>query len=277
MCKYFKFFSILVFAMLTIFSMPCQAEKKTIAVIPFEDASGYSSKYVNVNAAEIMTEELTSALHQSGRYTVIERSQLDVVLKEMGFQMTGAVDPAKAVKAGKLLGAQYVVIGKVTLAKTTSSTDLLSLTSIIGSFRAKIVFNYRFVDVQTGEIKYVGNIKGSGSNKESRDMALYAACQKVSQNVLKDLIIDIKAKVVQVTDDLIYIDVGSNGGFIKGERLTIVRETEPIEINGEIVGMREINIGAAKVTEINDKYSVCKITKGNGAIQKGDIVKKMKK
>ena len=276
MNKYFKFFSLIFFVILTMSSTPCQAEKKIIAVIPFEDASGYNSKYVNVNPAEIMTEELTSALYQSGRYTVIERNKLDVVLREIGFQMTGAVDQNKAIQVGKLLGAQYVVIGKVTLAKTSSGGNLLSLKSIYESFQAKIVFNYRFVDVQSGEIKYIGNVKSSGSNKESRDMALYDACQNGSQNVLKDMVIDLKAKIIQVSDDTIYIDVGANSGFRKGEKLTIVREMEPITINDEVVGMRELKVGAAKIIEINDKYSICKITKGNGAIQKGDIVKKVK-
>ena len=272
-----KLFLILTAMIVTFSSISCEAAKKTVAVMPLENVSGYTEARV----AEIMTEELTSALYQSGRYTVIERNQMATVLKETGFQMTGAVDPNKAVEAGKLLGAQYVVIGKVTMAgvDTNSSGNLANSVlgiKAVGTLKGKIGLNYRFIDVQTGEIKSMGEAEGSEPGN-TRENAIYKACKEAAQNVLKDMVVNVKARVADMSGDDIYIDAGKEGGFKVGENLEIVRETAPIEINGKIVGMKEVNVGTAKVTEVNDEYSVCKVTSHSDTVKKGDVVKRAQK
>ena len=89
----------------------CEAAKKTIAVMPLENVSGYSDQRV----AEIMTEQLLVAIHSSGGYTVVERAQMNQVIKEQGFQNI-MTDPNKATELGKLSGADYSLVGKVTMA-----------------------------------------------------------------------------------------------------------------------------------------------------------------
>ena len=49
----------------------------------------------------------------SKNYPVVDRTQLKKVLGEQALSLTGLVDPAQAVKAGKLVGAKLVVAGKV--------------------------------------------------------------------------------------------------------------------------------------------------------------------
>lgn len=275
-----KFLGLIVILAITIMSLgsiSCEAAKKSIAVMPLENVSGYTEARV----AEIMTEELTNSLYQSGKYTVIERNQLATVLREIGFQMTGAVDQNKAVQAGKMLGAQLVVIGKVTNVSVDVNTSGNLINKVIGlqaagTIKGKVDVQYRFIDVETGEIKYMGDAEGSepGNTKEN---AIYKACKEAAQNVLKDIVINVKARVAGISGDDIYIDSGREGGFRVGETLTIVRETSPIQINGKIVGMKEITVGAAKVIEVNDEYSVCKITAHTDVVKEGDVVKRTQK
>jgi len=274
---FLKIFSVLAVVIMTLGTMSAEAAKKTVAVMPLENVSGYTEQRV----AEIMTEELTAALYQSGRCTVIERNQLSSVLKEIGFQMTGAVDPSKAVQAGKMLGAQYVVLGKITMAglEVNSSGNLANKIigiKVAGNYKGKIGLNYRIIDVQTGEIKIMGDAEGSEPGNSSEN-AIYKACKEAAKNVLEDMVKSVKARVAEISGDLIYIDLGVAGGFHNGENLEIVRETSPITINGKIVGMKEITVGSAKVTEVNDEYSVCKITEGASAVKKGDVVKRVQK
>ena len=266
-----KFFSLIAIIVMTLSTMSAEAAKKTVAVMPLENVSGYTEGRV----AEIMTEELTSALYQSGRYTVIERNQLAKALGEIGFQMTGAVDQSKAVQVGKMLGAQMVIIGKITNASVDLNTTSV-ITKWAGAIKGKVAVNYRFIDVQTGEIKYMGDADGSepGNTKEN---AIYKACKETAQNILKDMVVNVKARIADVTGDVVYIDAGTEGGFKVGEVLSVVRETTPIEINGKIVGMKEITVGTAKVTEVHDEYSVCKITAHTDVIKKGDVVKRVQK
>ena len=83
--------------MMTAFSMTCEAAQKIVAVMPMSQIvnNGYSSY-----TAQNMTEELINTLVNSGTYTVIERSQIDKVITEMGFEESGYVmltQPSKSV------------------------------------------------------------------------------------------------------------------------------------------------------------------------------------
>ena len=105
-------FFVAVLAVWLVFSCNyCAAAKKVVAIMPLENVSGYETEKV----AEIMTEQLIVAVHSSGIYTVVERTQLGAILREQGFQNT-AVDPSKAVELAKLSGADYTMLGKVTMA-----------------------------------------------------------------------------------------------------------------------------------------------------------------
>ena len=269
MYKLLRYLFVSVVAVMAIAVSPyCEAEKITVAVIPFENATAKEEKYVNIESSEAVTEGIVSALYDSGRFVVVERDRMNVVLQEVGFQTSGVVDSNKAVEVGKMLGVQYLVIGKVTVAKTMRN-DL----SFRGRFSASIALNYRIVDIQTGEIKFVGNAKSVGFANENRDAALYDAGKKVGIKALKNIQLDVTANVAEIHENMIYIDVGTGGGFLKGDKLVILRETTPLEINGKIVGMKEINVGTAKVTEVHEGYSICEVTKSSTEIKKGDIVK----
>ena len=113
-----KFFGAFVI-MLIMFgvSISAEASKKVIAVMPLENISGSGTQ----NIAEAMTEQLTVALQNSGRYTVVERLQMGAILREQGFQNI-SVDPAQAVEIGKLMGADYSLIGKVTMTSTKDNS-----------------------------------------------------------------------------------------------------------------------------------------------------------
>jgi curli biogenesis system outer membrane secretion channel CsgG len=84
--------------------------------------------------ASVVTTELRNKLHDTGFFTVIERSQMAVILEEQGLQQTECFDQSCAVELGMLLGAEAVVIGSI------SKLDDLFLLQI------------RLVDVSTGAV-----------------------------------------------------------------------------------------------------------------------------
>lgn len=73
---------------------------------------------------------------------VIERQQLNELLREQDLALSGRVDESSAIEIGKMLGAQYVLTGQAT--------------DIVGNLRMDI----RAVDVETSEI--VAVLKKSG-------------------------------------------------------------------------------------------------------------------
>ncbi|MDR0502829.1 MAG: CsgG/HfaB family protein, partial [Treponema sp.] len=67
----------------------------------------------NSNEAVFYVNELTIQFVNSGRYTVVERNDVDKVLTEQNFQMSGNVDDDTFVSIGKFIGASVVVTGSI--------------------------------------------------------------------------------------------------------------------------------------------------------------------
>jgi hypothetical protein len=68
-----------------------------------------------VSVAEMKTliSLLSSALFQTGRYTVIDVSERDRILKEIEFSTSDCTDDSCQVEIGKLLSAELIVVGRL--------------------------------------------------------------------------------------------------------------------------------------------------------------------
>jgi hypothetical protein len=82
--------------------------KELIAVLDL-DAVG-SSK----TEASAMTDRLREELLKTGKFTLVDRQQMEAVLGEQAFQQAGCTSAECAVKVGKVLGARKLVTGRVT-------------------------------------------------------------------------------------------------------------------------------------------------------------------
>ncbi len=268
--------ALIAFAVIFLTVISCEAAKKTVAVMPLENVSGYTEQRV----AEIMTEQLIAAINGSGNYVVVERVQMGTVLKEQGFQSIAA---GKSVDTGEMSGADYSVVGKVIMADV-SDTAANSLakklfgkdghTILMHSHRGRVSLNFRFVDNKTGEIIFDATVEGDKTGK-SVDGVIHDACKDAANNALKEINNHnpFTARIIKISGDLFYIDAGLDSGLRNGENLLIMREDAPIESNGKIV-VTHTKIGDAKITEVNGDYSVCRVKKSTGVIRAGDVVKR---
>jgi len=100
--------------------------KEMIAVMDF------GAKDVSQSVALSVSELIRTELINTGKFTVIERSNMKEILKEQGLQQTGCTDASCAVKIGKLLSAKKILVG--TIMK-------------LGS---KLIISGRIVNVETG-------------------------------------------------------------------------------------------------------------------------------
>ncbi|MDR0599474.1 MAG: hypothetical protein LBG84_05255 [Treponema sp.] len=74
-----------------------------IAVLDISSRSGRVSAYI--------MEELMAEIVNEGYATVVERDQIELITKELEFQSSAGVSDASAARAGKTLGAQYIITG----------------------------------------------------------------------------------------------------------------------------------------------------------------------
>lgn len=98
-------------------------ERPRVVVLDFPVANGayegwtgwgYGGGETHISSAlqELMTTALISK--GEGKIRLMERKQLESIVGEQKLGASGMVDEATAVKMGKIIGCQYMVVGKVT-------------------------------------------------------------------------------------------------------------------------------------------------------------------
>ena len=118
-----------------------QDSRLNIAVGDFE-ANGVPSSDVN-----ILTDRLRGELMATGVFRVMERSQMDAILKEQSFQESGACNTSECqVKVGQLLSVDRMVVGSIGL-----------LGGNVYSISA------RLLDVGSGEVVRIANADFQGN------------------------------------------------------------------------------------------------------------------
>jgi TolB-like protein len=85
-----------------------EKQKVTTAVLNLQSKGGVTS-----NEASTLTDRFRTELVKLGTYTVLERGQMDEILEEQGFSISGCTSSECAIEAGRLLGVQVMIAGDV--------------------------------------------------------------------------------------------------------------------------------------------------------------------
>jgi len=114
-------------------------EKKRLAVLDFSanNTSDANARIVR-NAFEVM-------MYKTSLYSILERKQVELVLKEQGFQSTGCVDTACAVEIGKMLSADLAAVGSLDRIDT-------------------YIVSVKIVDIRDGSVVYADNERSANES-----------------------------------------------------------------------------------------------------------------
>lgn len=149
---------------LLLLTVPAHAQPRRVAVFDFVNTTKDPAvEWLGPAAAD----DITTRLHAVRSLQLVERLQLYRVLNEQKLNLTDLVDPAEAVKVGKLLGVEQVVLGGFTV------------------FAGAARFNARFVDVATGAI--VATSQVSGTIDPRNPTAFWAMFDQLSQATIDSL------------------------------------------------------------------------------------------
>ena len=271
-------FSFFILAIIFNGNISCEAAKKAVAVTKIENTSGNS---YGRKAAQDLETALTTILVQSGNYNVVERSQLDYVLRELNIASTGLINGQTAIQFGEMVGADYTIIGNVTLAEFQSFNNYL-----YKGHKAKVKFNFKFIDNKTGIIEISEIVDGSDTVSEfenkypDRDIMIANAAEDAVKKVkeLIDAYNPVSGIIISLSDDIAYIDVGKNNGIHKNDIFVIYEEGKVIRHpnTGKIMAVEEKELGKLKINSVESDYSIGKIIKGKGNITVGNHVKRGK-
>jgi len=109
----------------------CTGVDKKIAVAGFSYSDGRDS-----HDGGVVAERITTELVKAKKFKVIERKEIEKVFEELKLQRSGAIDTDSAKEIGKMLGADWLVVGTL--------TELPD---------KKLELNTRLVSVDSGEIQ----------------------------------------------------------------------------------------------------------------------------
>jgi curli biogenesis system outer membrane secretion channel CsgG len=158
---------VLLLSLLLLISAPAFAEKPVLGVAEFTNETSAAWWYGGVgwDLADMLTNELVA----TNKFKVVERAKLGPVLEEQDLAASGRVSKASGAKIGKLTGAQYLVMGKVSAFETDvkGTGGGLSFRGIsVGGKKedAYMAIDLRVINTTTGEIEFVRTIEARASS-----------------------------------------------------------------------------------------------------------------
>lgn len=244
--------------------------------------------------ARTLTEILTTTLINTHRFVVLERQQLQAVVAEQDLNAAGRVNQETGAAQGRLIGAQAMITGDITGYSYTqqslggSALNLIKNVKVGGSrVSAVVIVDLRLVDAATGEVLASATGKGSASatgvaadlTKEDQQVSasgswstpLGQASRAAITKVVEQLVADMpaprwSAKIVEVRDGVVYLNVGTDGGVATGVVLEVYEVQEPLidPDTGKNLGAPDKLLGEVQVETVQAGYSTARFVTGAG-------------
>lgn len=246
-----------------------------------------------------MADMLTTALVKSGKFMVIERQQLEAVMKEQALGLSGAVTPQSAAQVGKLLGVELMVMGSVNeFGEKESSIGGgvgSKLSSKLGGIHrvgvesktARVGLDIRLVNTTTGEIVAaegiaeeeskkgldIGHDEFSFSQDAGWDQTLAGKATRKAVNKVVELItksmekIPWAGKIIAINaDKTVMIKPGAQGGVKVGDVFAVYSVGQEVidPETGLSLGAEETKTGTIEVIDVKDQFAKAKIVSGSG-------------
>ncbi|MCX5908889.1 MAG: hypothetical protein NTY64_17370 [Deltaproteobacteria bacterium] len=206
--------------------------KLRVGIVDFANKTSYGAARLGTSASDILTTEL----FKTGAFILVERAQLNQVLKEQGLGQTGAVNPETAAQAGKVLGLNAIVTGSISqFGVSTGGSDYGVYKQKVQT--AKCAVDVRVVDASSGQLLFADSGKGEFERKAQEVLglgqragydetlgqeALRSAITKFMDNLVQQLQnVEWSGRIASVSGSDIYINVGKDVGLNLGDTLVV--------------------------------------------------------
>ncbi|MEW6067821.1 MAG: CsgG/HfaB family protein [Nitrospirota bacterium] len=182
-------------------------------------------------------------------FSIMERAQLNRVMEEQKFSLSGTAAEEDIIKIGRLLVVQYFLIG--------------SINRIGGNY----LINIRLVDVEKGGLVQAESIEVRSEGEISS--AIRSLVRKITE------LTPIRGKVISIRGNEVIVSLGSQDRLQTGMMLRVQRLGEAFKdpATGKILGREVIELGVLRVAKImSEELSSALIVEEYGKLEIGDIV-----
>lgn len=288
-----KILAVLPLVFLCVFSasMVFGQGKLRVAVVAFENNSTWS--YWGDNLGRAAADVFITALMGTGKFSMIERDKVDIVMAEQDFGATGRITPQSAAQIGKMLGVDLLLTGSITQFSISRTGGGIRGVSV-GITTGKIVMQCRLVNTTTGEIivaaeeenkkTLVGARYRSVNFRQSFDSGM---ANDIMHPAVEKMVVKIvnqtagmsssahSGRVIKAQGGQVWVNLGSGSGIRVGDEFEVIRMGEELidPETGLSLGAIEEKVGTIVITEVLAQYSVASIKSGSAEAQ--DYLKKI--
>lgn len=271
--KLFK--KLLTVALLALIALPLTAQdertiKRKVAIGRFSNETQYAKGLFYDKENDPMRKQaldiLSSKLASSGKFILLEREDLDILVKEAGSEMNK-------------IGADYIILGSITEfgRKTEGEQKVFSSTK---TQTVEAGVSIRLVEASTGLIIYSDEAKGyaetsakqtmgiggtAGYDATLSDKAISSALSQLVENIInKCMDKPWKSYVLSVDEGTYIISGGSSQGLVTGDRFNLYKKGKTVKnpqtgMNVELPGtkMGEVTIISSFGDTPENELSFC--------------------
>jgi curli biogenesis system outer membrane secretion channel CsgG len=277
------------------FLPPYRGLKKEIGVENFDNAGGINGLFpLGLNLAAL----LKSALIDTGRFVVLDRQNLNSVMREQDLQTSGrAAKAGDVAQTGKIRSARYLAggaisevtydrsggggamgiptpFGSFSIGGNKNTAQITCIVTLTDTTTTEIVAKERIVGrasegtVSGGYSGYV-SLAGTGYEKTPIGQAAQEIINQATRFIaLKMEQVPFSGSVIAKSDNgRVLINRGSNYNIIPGMILNMTSAGQELidTETGAVLGREDgIPLGALKVDEVKEKFSYC-VMLGEGA------------
>ncbi len=262
--------------------------RPTVAVMKFDSRASVPTGW---NLGEGMKDILVDRLVATGRFHVIERPELELIMKELQFQQTGATRSHNRAKLGRLKNVEYLVKGTITdfghVSTTGGFAEWADRLDVFGSkHRAVLGMTLYIVEVESGEIICSESLEESVSANDLNMKAAYKdisfgghvfyrtplgrATARVMDRAVRRIADDVavrpwQPKIAQVNARSVIINGGQNRAVRPGDQYEVLALGRPVidPDTGDVIGHSAGGVLARiHVVEVHPGYAVAEVVQG---------------
>lgn len=272
-------------------SMVFGQSKLRVAVVVFENNSTWS--YWGDNLGRAAADVFITALMGTGKFSMIERDKVDIVMAEQDFGATGRITPQSAAQIGKMLGVDLLLTGSITQFSINRTGGGIRGVSI-GITTGKIVMQCRLVNTTTGEIVVAAEEENKKTLVGARYRSInfrqsfdYGMANDIMHPAVEKMVVKIvnqtaamsssvhSGRVIKAQGGQVWVNLGAGSGIKVGDEFEVIRMGEELidPETGLSLGAVEEKVGTIVITEVKEQYAIASIQ--NGSVQAKDYLKKI--
>jgi curli biogenesis system outer membrane secretion channel CsgG len=273
----------------------------TVAVIPF------SSEGLNVwweagfDPGGALADLLTDALVNGNKVSVVDRSHIDSVMQEKNLNLSGDISPATSMQLGRLVGAKYLIVGRIVQFTETSANSGALGGYIPGGFGGSSVkgekvtlrVSSRVIEASTGRIVatipeerskvgtsfgvggYSHGVAGGYSSQQFLSSSMGALINESAIEMAGKLDVDkltsapagpsVSAHILTVEGADVVINKGSADGVAEGMFFDVFQTKSVMDPDSHQMTTVKIKKGTIQVVSTDVHQSQAKIVSGSVA------------